>query len=131
MPAPNPHLTPAGVTLHNARREAIVIGVVWLLSLIWVVGYCYLRGYIHTADSWAVRMGFATPRTAENFHAILGIPDWILFGIFIPWLICTLFTVWFGLVFMAEDDLGIEQPDEALKSQTQSQSQAQNGGDHV
>ncbi|VTS08222.1 Uncharacterized protein OS=Planctomyces maris DSM 8797 GN=PM8797T_05000 PE=4 SV=1 [Tuwongella immobilis] len=96
----------AQTTYRNARREAWFVALIWFLSLTWVVGYCYLRGYQHDADSWLVRMGLAVPRTAENFTAYFGFPDWILFGVFLPWIICSLITLWFGMSYMKEDDLG-------------------------
>ncbi len=94
--------------LHHARREALVVIIVFVLALLWVVGYCYLRGYTHTPDSWVVQHGLATPRTPESFQQILGFPDWVFYGIVVPWLVCTVTTLFFCLFGMADDDLGGE-----------------------
>jgi hypothetical protein len=91
----------------NARREMFVILVVTALALVWTVGYCYLFGYQHDEQSWVVRTGLATPRAADNFQQIAGLPDWVLFGIVIPWLVCTVFTIGFCF-YMKDDDLGTE-----------------------
>jgi hypothetical protein len=93
---------------HHARREAVVVGLVWLAALVWTVGYCYLRGYDHDPASWVVRAGLAVPRTDADFRTVFGLPDWVAYGIVAPWAVCTLFTLVFGLVGMPDDDLGAE-----------------------
>ncbi len=40
-----------------------------------------------------------------NMPLGLGIPDWVFYGIVIPWLGCILATFWFCLFFFVEDDL--------------------------
>lgn len=91
----------------NARREARVVAVVWALALAWTVATCYLRGYEHEPDSWAVRAGLARPQAAAHFEQFLGMPDWVWLGILLPWLLCSAFTAGFCLG-MADDDLGGE-----------------------
>lgn len=93
---------------HRARREAIIVLLVWAAAMTWTVGYCYLRGYEHDADSWLVRSGLAIPRTPDNFTEIAGLPDWVAFGILLPWLICTAFTAFFCVAIMTDDELGGE-----------------------
>ena len=94
--------------VRNARREAWVVAAVWALALVWSVGYCYLNGYRHDADSWVVRAGLAEPRQDDRLERTLGFPHWVFAGIMVPWLLCTAFTVWFGLFGMADDDLGAD-----------------------
>lgn len=91
----------------NSRREARLVLIVWALALTWTVGFSYLHGYEHTPDDWVVRAGLAAPRTAADFQHVAGVPDWVFLGIVVPWLICTAFTVGFGLG-MKDDDLGAE-----------------------
>ena len=95
--------------LRHARREALVVMAVWLLALAWTVGYCYLRGYQHPPDAWVVRAGLASPRQAEDLGQVAGFPDWVFFGILLPWLVCTAFTIAFGLFGMSDDPLGAEE----------------------
>ncbi len=96
----------------NSRREAIVVVIVWALALVWSVGYCYLFGYQHEDDSWVVEWGLAGVRGPDDFQHYLGIPDWVLIGILIPWLICTIFTFFFALYGISDDDLGVEAEEE-------------------
>jgi hypothetical protein len=93
------------ILLRHSRREAAVVIVVWVLALLWVVGYCYLYGYAHDAQSWPVRWGLTQPRDADDLKMIAGFPDWVFVGIMVPWLICTVFTIIFCF-FMTDDDLG-------------------------
>ena len=92
----------------HARREALLVLAVWAASLLWTVGYCYLYGYEHPADSWVVQAGLARPPAPGEFRQFLGFPDWVLFGIIAPWLACTAFTMAFALFGMRDDDLGAE-----------------------
>jgi hypothetical protein len=93
---------------HNACREAKLLLTVWALALVWTVSYCYLHGYRHPSDGWAVQRGLAAERAADDLQTILGFPDWVFIGILIPWAVCTLFTVVFSLFLMSDDDLGAE-----------------------
>jgi len=94
--------------LKNALREAWIVAGVWLLALLWTVGYCWLRGYRHAQDCWLVGLGLARAPN-EEIRTLLGFPDWVLVGIMIPWLLCGVFTAWFSLYGIADDDLGEEQ----------------------
>jgi hypothetical protein len=93
---------------HNACREAKLLLTVWALALLWTVSYCYLHGYGHPPDGWAVQSGLAVERSANDLQTILGFPDWVFVGILAPWALCTLFTVVFSLFLMRDDDLGAE-----------------------
>ncbi|MCI0464700.1 MAG: hypothetical protein L0Z62_47865 [Gemmataceae bacterium] len=107
-----PDSKPSARLFRNARREAILVGVVWFLALTWTVGYCWLHGYQHEPDSWVVQQGLARSRTAQDFQHFGGIPDWVFIGILIPWLICSAFTIGFCLG-MKDDDLGTEVEEDA------------------
>lgn len=98
--------------LRNARREAIIVMIVWVCTLAWTLGYCYLHGYQHPPDSWLVRSGWAVERSAENLRQFWGLPDWIALGVVVPWMLCTFFTIVFGLFIMQDDQLGTEAQEE-------------------
>ncbi len=83
-------------TFQNARREAIGIGLIWLSSTIYCCVYCYLYGYNRPGR----------PLTAEDIAPIWGIPSWVMWGVLVPWIICTLITFWYAGFYMADDDLG-------------------------
>ena len=84
-------LDPVYVT---SLREAYWIVAAWAVNCLWVVGYCRLRGY----DSVDV----------ENLRTILGMPAWVFWGIFLPWIAATVFTIWFALKCIADHPLGGE-----------------------
>ena len=88
---PDSTRTPFDPVFVNARREAWWILVAWAVCLIWTVGYCALWGYNVPPNE--IRM-------------ILGMPGWVFWGVLVPWIAATLFSVWFGLVYIADDDLG-------------------------
>jgi hypothetical protein len=82
--------------LRHARREGLLIMAVWGIALLWSVGYSYLHGY---------------NRAVSDIRLILGMPDWVFWGIVVPWAACLAFSVWFCFRFMTDDDLGRD-PDE-------------------
>ena len=83
--------------LRHARREGLVILAAWALALAWSVGYSRLNGWYG--------------RPVGEIHLILGMPDWVFWGVAVPWAVCLAFTVWFCFRFMTDDDLG-QDPDE-------------------
>lgn len=99
---------PALRTFRNARREAIIVLSVWFVALVWTVGYCYLQGYSHAADSFLVRNGLADEHPAGITETRFGMPMWVCYGIFIPAVLCSVFTFFFGLFGMPDDALGVE-----------------------
>jgi hypothetical protein len=105
----NESFEPARKTLRNALRESLTVALIVLGALIWTVGYCSLRGYQHSPDSWLIRSGLARNRTADDLVTYAGSPDWVLIGIVVPWGICTALTIALSLRGLADDDLGAEQ----------------------
>jgi hypothetical protein len=87
--------------LRNARREAILVLSTWALALIWVVGYSYARGYLEEGRAPQAAHGQDGP----PLEIVLGMPSWVFYGIFLPWLIATAFTVFFGLRILKDDVL--------------------------
>ncbi|MCA9024460.1 MAG: DUF997 family protein [Planctomycetaceae bacterium] len=82
------------VFLH-ARREALVILGLWAAAMLWVVPYCYFFGY-HPVEN------------PEQLKTIIGIPDWVFWGVFVPWLVCCLFSFVFSFWLIQDDDLEAE-----------------------
>jgi len=105
------HNEPSRNLVHNARREAWIVFWIWAAALVWTVGWYYLFALPHEQDSLVVQLGLTTPGAVQP-RLILGFPGWVFWGIIVPWLACSLFTVWFGLAGMADDDLGAEPPGE-------------------
>lgn len=115
MPEDSPKLDPL---YRNALREAKFILSVWTLCLVYTTTYCYLYGYIShegTPESTGPDIGTLVGplpsfnRDPESLTTPLGlaIPDWIFYGVVLPWTICIIFTIWFCLSYFTEDDLGL------------------------
>lgn len=79
--------------LRSARREACLVFCIWLAALLYTIGYCYVFGY---------------GRGSQPPTLWFGVPDWVLWGIVLPWTLCTAIAWWFGLWFMSDDELGDE-----------------------
>ncbi len=75
----------------HARRETLIILVVFAVCLVWSVSWCYLTGYPEPADGQIAKM--------------FGIPAWVFWGVVVPWLAANGFTIWFCLFYMADDPL--------------------------
>lgn len=75
----------------NASREAKAALVLFAAVFVWVLGVAAWKGY---------------GRTEVAF--VLGFPDWIFWGVILPWIACLVVSIFFGLRFMKDDDLGPE-----------------------
>ncbi len=73
----------------RARREAVIILVAFVAFMAWTVGYCALFGYGTASGPQAL---------------VLGMPSWTVWGVVAPWVAATLFSVWFGLRYIVDDD---------------------------
>ena len=77
--------------VRSSRREAAVVLSLWFAAMMYTVVYSYLHGY---------------GRDPESLTFILGFPDWVVWGILLPWGVCLLLSYWFGYVFVWDADLG-------------------------
>ena len=86
----------------NARREAVLIFLIWLAAMLWTVPYCYING-------------FTPPAAGEKVATVGGIPAWVFWGIGAPWMVANVLTIGFCLFIMKDDDLGRadDEPDAA------------------
>lgn len=75
----------------HARREAIVIFLLWVLCMVWTTTVYWVWGH---------------GRAAEDVELWWGLPDWVFVGVVAPWLVVDVISVWFCFVFMKDDDLG-------------------------
>lgn len=72
-----------------ARREAAVAIAIWLVAMIATVGLCY-------------RFGYGGDRSPDELSFVLWFPDWIFWGLIVPWLACSALSVWFAFGFMRD-----------------------------
>lgn len=77
----------------SSRREALFAVGLWFAAAVYTVGYCAAFGY-----------GQKTGKLAF----VLGVPDWVFWGIVVPWTVCTLVSIWFAMRMMRDDPLGDE-----------------------
>ncbi len=42
-----------------------------------------------------------------------GIPNWVLFGVFLPWVLCNVFAWWYCFCFVKDQELDPEAPEDA------------------
>jgi hypothetical protein len=87
--------------LLSSFREMLVVLAVWLVAGVWSIGYCYLHGYVG---------GPSLPATRE-IRFVLGFPDWIFWGVVVPWVVCAVLSLLISLFVMRDEDLGVD-PDE-------------------
>ena len=71
----------------NAVRESCWIVGAWIVFAVWML----------TASYWL------PPTTREQPRMIFGMPMWIVIGVFLPWAVATVFTIWFSLARMTDD----------------------------
>src|SRR5438105_2083861 len=90
--------------LISARREALLVFAIWLAACVYSVGVCYCFGY---------------ERDVTTLTYVLGFPDWVFWGVVMPWTVCTV--VCFGLAYfvITDEHLGEVQAEEQLGSGAQ------------
>jgi hypothetical protein len=76
--------------LRSSRREAIVSLVVWFVALVYSVGVCWRFGY---------------HRPVETIGYVMGFPDWVFWGLIVPWLVATAITIVFAYFGMTTEPL--------------------------
>jgi hypothetical protein len=82
---------PEDTLVRNARREAAIAFSMWAVAMVYTITYCYLNGY---------------GRTADSLSFVLWFPDWVFWGIIVPWGICALVSVVFAFRIMGDEPLG-------------------------
>ena len=78
--------------LRSSRREALVTATLWVLAGGYTVGYAKLFAY-----------------RAGPPDLIYGIPAWVIWGVILPWVVCTVVTCWYAMCGIRDEDLGEEQ----------------------
>ena len=118
--------------------EAKIILVIWVVALVYTCATCYLYGYeSHPSDPSAIGpavsswfgplASFDRDPTSLTTPLGLGIPDWVFYGIVLPWIACIVITFWFCLFVFREDDLGNEEEALLAAGQTPGEGDAAHG----
>lgn len=78
--------------LQSARREMALALCTWAVACVYTLTVCLTRGYARDVER-------------DPLTYILGFPDWVFWGIIVPWIACTVFSAWFALRFMRDESL--------------------------
>ena len=85
--------------LVTARREALVTFLVWCAACVYSVGYCTTYGY---------------GRSMDDLTFVLGFPDWVFWGVIVPWGVCYVISAVMAFVVMQDAPLEDDSPEEQL-----------------
>jgi hypothetical protein len=85
--------------LTSARREALLVFAIWICACLWVLSVSYRYGY---------------HRDAATLTYVLGFPDWVFWGVMLPWSVCTGLCFFLAYFVIRDEDLGEEQSEERL-----------------
>ena len=100
----SPEMPPMNVraedpVLTSARREALLAFGIWLTACVYSVGFCYRFGY---------------GRDVDSLTYVLGFPDWMFWGVVVPWTVCTILCLLLSHFVIRDADLGEEQTEERI-----------------
>ncbi len=82
----------------QCRREAIVVGVIWVVALAWCTSTFITMGYV-PAD-----------QRPEVPDMVWGIPAWVFWGLYVPWIVLIGVTWWFAIFVLKDDEPYAEPP---------------------
>lgn len=88
MPDPRDREDPL---VRSARREALLIFLIWCVTATYCISYCARYGY-----------------GREELTFTLGFPSWVFWGVLVPWGVCTLLAIVFTNFVIKDDPLGDE-----------------------
>lgn len=77
----------------NSYREAVVIIVLFVLFMFWTVGISFWLGVREDVSD------------VEAISLVWGMPQWVFYGVFLPWMLVNVISVWFCFGLMKTDDL--------------------------
>jgi Protein of unknown function (DUF997) len=81
--------------LTSARREALTVLATWLIAMTYSLLYCARHAY---------------GRPVEEIRFLFGFPDWVFWGVIVPWVACLVFSWFFAAILMRDEDLGEDPP---------------------
>ena len=86
------------MTLRNLPvRLAGILLLLWVVAMTWSISWCYRHGY---------------HRDPATLTFVWGIPDWVFWGIVLPWAICVGLSWLFARFFVRAEELGAEREEE-------------------
>ncbi|MEC5127429.1 DUF997 family protein [Verrucomicrobiales bacterium BCK34] len=79
-----------GISFRQSRKELYFMVASWVVFAGWTISYVGLKG---------------GAKEGEALRLVWGMPEWVVYGILIPWIFGLGLTVWFALRFMKDTDL--------------------------
>lgn len=76
--------------VRSSRREAVIVTLMFLASMAYTLTYCGINGYGDDA----------------KIELIFGFPEWVFYGVLVPWVVCTIVSIIYAVVFITDDPLG-------------------------
>ena len=74
-------------SIGRARWESVLILISWLVFAAWVICYAAWRAY---------------PEDPSQIRLVFGLPSWVFWGIAVPWLAATAWTIFLALRVMQD-----------------------------
>lgn len=74
----------------RSLTELYVLVAGWLFFAAWTMTVCWWLAY--------------PEKPSNEVTTLLGMPSWVVWGVLLPWVTAGLFTVWFSLFFLRDDD---------------------------
>jgi hypothetical protein len=81
----------------QAKRELSIFLIGWLFFAAWVLIYSYFNAYKDHTDEPSITFGM---------------PSWVFWGITVPWICATAFTVYISLFVIKDQEFTIEEDQE-------------------
>jgi fatty acid desaturase len=97
--------------LHSLRETAVIL-LLFAIFCGWAVGVYYVLGLRDAGDAASA---------AAPVSVVFGMPAWVFYGLFLPWIVVNVVAFWFSFGFMKDDDLGRVHEDEDLAEQIERQ----------
>jgi len=75
----------------RSLNELYVLLIGWLIFFLWTIIYSSYNAYYVNAEEYEIK-------------TIFGFPDWVFWGVFLPWIGAGIFTCWFSFFVVKDDD---------------------------
>lgn len=83
--------------VRSSRREALCVVGLWCVTLV----YCV-----------TIYATLGRPRPVEELRFVWGLPEWVFWGVCLPWIVCLGLSVVFAYGVMRDEHLGPEREDD-------------------
>ena len=75
--------------LKQTKKEVKILVLAWFFFASWVLIYCGFKAY---------------SQDQEYVKIVFGMPSWVFWGIAVPWICSIVFTIYFSLFVMKDND---------------------------